>query len=207
MSSERPGENTRINRIAHYIDDLDRCPANKVVDVLQAIHLLLAFPLFVVVVGVDARWITRSLQTHYLRLLHSTTEQEQGFSNLIGKATPHDYLEKIFQLPFWLQPMVEKACKDMVQGLLALQVEPRRGPETDGLGTTDADSPHPTAPLASTRFRDRNSSRNGHSFKTRNNSWPGTNARGAQRGCARQRRRAGGIRRSSAPRGNPRDPA
>jgi hypothetical protein len=39
---------SRINRIVLYIDDLDRCPPNKVVEVLQAVHLLLAFPLFVV---------------------------------------------------------------------------------------------------------------------------------------------------------------
>jgi hypothetical protein len=35
----------KINRIVLYIDDLDRCPPERVVQVLQAIHLLLAFPL------------------------------------------------------------------------------------------------------------------------------------------------------------------
>lgn len=34
-----------VDRIVLYIDDLDRCPEDKVVDVLQAVHLLLAFPL------------------------------------------------------------------------------------------------------------------------------------------------------------------
>ncbi|MEZ5024500.1 MAG: P-loop NTPase fold protein [Chitinophagales bacterium] len=43
----------KVERIVLYIDDLDRCPPKKVVEVLQAIHLILAFPLFVVVVGVD----------------------------------------------------------------------------------------------------------------------------------------------------------
>jgi hypothetical protein len=49
-----------INRIVLYIDDLDRCPPERVVKVLQAVHLLLAFPLFVVVVAVDARWLAQS---------------------------------------------------------------------------------------------------------------------------------------------------
>lgn len=40
-----------FRRIVLYIDDLDRCPPDKVVDVLQACHLLLCFPLFVVVSG------------------------------------------------------------------------------------------------------------------------------------------------------------
>lgn len=47
-----------FERIILYIDDLDRCPPEKVVEVLQAIHLLLCFPLFVVVVAVDARWVS-----------------------------------------------------------------------------------------------------------------------------------------------------
>jgi phospholipase C len=53
-----------IERIILYIDDLDRCPEEKVVEVLQAIHLLLAFKLFVVVVGVDSRWLLHSLRLH-----------------------------------------------------------------------------------------------------------------------------------------------
>jgi hypothetical protein len=36
-----------------YIDDLDRCPPRRVVEVLTAMQLLLALPLFVVVVAVD----------------------------------------------------------------------------------------------------------------------------------------------------------
>ena len=56
-----------INRIILYIDDLDRCPDSKVIEVLQAVHLLLAFPLFVVVVAVDARWLAHALQSRYPR--------------------------------------------------------------------------------------------------------------------------------------------
>ena len=46
-----------INRIVLFIDDLDRCDDSKVVLVLRAVHLLLAFPAFIVVVGVDSRWV------------------------------------------------------------------------------------------------------------------------------------------------------
>jgi hypothetical protein len=41
------------NRVVLYIDDLDRCPPGKVLQVLEAVHLLLAFQQFVVVVAVD----------------------------------------------------------------------------------------------------------------------------------------------------------
>ena len=55
----------RIERIVVYIDDLDRCAPARVVEVLEAVHLLLAVELFTVVVAVDPRWLLRSLTTHY----------------------------------------------------------------------------------------------------------------------------------------------
>lgn len=90
----------RVDRIVLYIDDLDRCPEDKVMDVLQAVHLLLAFPLFVVVVGVDPRWLLRSVAARSMPL-HQDGDEVNGF----GQSTPLDYLEKIFQIPFTLSPM------------------------------------------------------------------------------------------------------
>ncbi|MFD1052515.1 P-loop NTPase fold protein, partial [Kibdelosporangium lantanae] len=49
----------------YYIDERDRCPTPVVIKVLEAVHLLLAFPLFVVVVAVDATWLTSSLRDHF----------------------------------------------------------------------------------------------------------------------------------------------
>ena len=110
-----------INRIVLYIDDLDRCPPDRVVQVLQAVHLLLAFPLFVVVVAVDARWLAQSLQTQYRNLLATSTRRDglelsEGFGR---QASPQDYLEKIFQVPFWVRPLPEKARIRIVNGLVA----------------------------------------------------------------------------------------
>ncbi len=104
-----------INRVILYIDDLDRCPPRRVVEVLQAIHLLLAFPLFVVVVGVDARWVTRSLQETYEWLKPGA--DGLPVARKAEGVTPHDYLEKIFQIPFWLKPMGADACRDFLEGL------------------------------------------------------------------------------------------
>ncbi|HST62899.1 MAG TPA: P-loop NTPase fold protein [Longimicrobium sp.] len=125
LEEESGDRGARVNRIVLYIDDLDRCPPAKVVEVLQAVHLLLAFPLFVVVVGVDARWVVRSVETRYRELLRAGEggrehgRVENDFPTLFGAATAHDYLEKIFQVPFWLRTMTDRACKDMVRGLLA----------------------------------------------------------------------------------------
>src|SRR5262249_20573610 len=125
-----------INRIVLYIDDLDRCPPDRVAEVLQAVHLLLAFPLFVVVVAVDARWLSQSLLTKYQNLLvRDVPELSKGFGR---QASPQDYLEKIFQVPFWVRPLPEKARIRIVNGLVAESlISPSANSE-------DSDENHPT---------------------------------------------------------------
>jgi hypothetical protein len=83
------------DRIVIYIDDLDRCTPAQVYAVLQAIHLLLAFKLFVVVVGVDVAWVQEVLASE---LPSTQGPRAQGEAMLASR-----YLEKIFQLPFWLR--------------------------------------------------------------------------------------------------------
>ena len=123
------------DRIILYIDDLDRCTHAQVYAVLQAIHLLLAFELFVVVVGVDVNWIQESL------------ESEVGMADYEGRPLTDDlkkeidaqrrkraiaYLEKIFQLPFWLRPLSVDGSRggsygEYVRQLLAANVA--QGPQ------------------------------------------------------------------------------
>jgi hypothetical protein len=106
----------QIDRIVLYIDDLDRCNEDVVVKVLEAIHLLLAFPLFVVVVGVDPRWLNNALSERYKNLFAnpsaknmekkgSRTQTNQPNALHTETATSYDYLEKIFQIPFALKPI------------------------------------------------------------------------------------------------------
>jgi KAP family P-loop domain len=104
------------NRIVLYVDDLDRCPPAKVLQVLEAVHLLLAFPLFVVFVAVDSRWLSSALieQLHALRVV-----RPGGWTASTDTPTARDYLEKIFQLPFWVQPLSGSDRGSIVAGLLA----------------------------------------------------------------------------------------
>ncbi|HRJ62383.1 MAG TPA: P-loop NTPase fold protein, partial [Azospirillaceae bacterium] len=91
-------DSAKISRIVLYIDDLDRCEPARVVEVLQAVHLLLAFPLFAVVVAVDPRWLERSLYDKYLPDHRKLTDERLAQEDF----SPRNYLEKIFQIPFRL---------------------------------------------------------------------------------------------------------
>jgi len=99
------------NRLVLYIDDLDRCPPQRVVEVLEAVHLLLAYPLFVVVVAVDTRWLTAAL-TEALPILKINPGPDED------APTPLDYLEKIFQIPFWVEPLDISGRERLLRGLL-----------------------------------------------------------------------------------------
>ncbi|MEK6334566.1 MAG: P-loop NTPase fold protein [Acidobacteriota bacterium] len=104
------------DRIILYIDDLDRCPEDKVMDVLQAVHLLLAYPLFVVVVGVDPRWLLHSLGT---TLTAFKSDGQPGAKPSAWRTTPQNYLEKIFQIPFNLRRMTSPGYGKLISKLLS----------------------------------------------------------------------------------------
>jgi hypothetical protein len=108
----------RIDRIVLYIDDLDRCRPRQVVEVLQAVHLLLALDLFVVVVGVDPRWLIRSLREQYPGILDAESGREATAAGRdLAGAVPVDYLEKIFNIPFALSAFHSQQMEQLVRHL------------------------------------------------------------------------------------------
>jgi hypothetical protein len=125
----------RIDRIILYIDDLDRCPERNVVEVLQAVHLLLAFPLFIVVVGVDPRWLLRSLEIHSA-VFSAAAEKAEGRKGRdedpLWESTPMNYLEKIFQIPFSLRPIDSTGFGKLVDTFAAPREDRNKGKHTPG---------------------------------------------------------------------------
>ncbi len=121
---EKKNKDRIIDRIVLYIDDLDRCKTERVVAVLEAVHLLLALDLFVVVVGVDPRWVSKALKEQYKEQLHLDATEDSDTSRLPGqRATPFDYLEKIFQVPFVLRSMDNNGAKKLLDNLFKGQVK------------------------------------------------------------------------------------
>jgi hypothetical protein len=136
MMSRTPGDG-HIERIIVYIDDLDRCSPGQVVDILEAIHLLLAFDCFVVVLAADAAWLSHSLEHEHR---HTLGDGSNG-----NVRTAADYLEKIIQIPFWVRPLIDSDAPDAAaryRGYVQL-VEHLFG-RSDG---NDRDSPGDTPPV------------------------------------------------------------
>ena len=113
---KEPDNQLPIERVVLYIDDLDRCHPNRVVEVLQAVHLLLAFRLFVVVVGVDPHWLERSLYKAYVTDLDGNYPRKE-INRRLEKFSPTHYLEKIFQIPFAVPNMQEHGFHSLIDNL------------------------------------------------------------------------------------------
>ncbi|MFQ6226647.1 MrcB family domain-containing protein [Nocardia sp. NPDC002869] len=119
-----------LKRIVLYIDDLDRCSPETVVAVLEAVHLFLALPHFVVIMGVDHRSLEGSLRTEHPGVLAAGDHL----------TTPADYLEKIFQLTFTLPAMTEDGCRAILRD--AIDRRPVFSElEIGGVGVTEEEDP------------------------------------------------------------------
>ena len=113
-------------RIVLYIDDLDRCPPGQVIEMLEAVNLILTLDMFIVVVAVDARWMIRSLECHYREFFGvgdgAVAEGPGPQATGRDRIAPYDYLDKIFQIPYTL---VAPRNLESARYLRSLLPEPR----------------------------------------------------------------------------------
>ena len=78
---------TKIDRLVVFIDELDRCSPDTILDTLEAIRLFLYVGRTVFIIGADERHISYAVQTKFKEI--------EGIGIDIGK----EYLEKIVQYP------------------------------------------------------------------------------------------------------------
>lgn len=98
-------------RIVLFIDDLDRCPADAVVDTLEALQLLVKSKAFVAVVAMDMQYVTLALEKKYQGIL------KQG-----SHPSGLDYLEKIIQLSFRVPPLkLEGSISSYIDSLVTFE--------------------------------------------------------------------------------------
>jgi len=76
-------------RVVIFIDDLDRCPLDKILEILQSINLFLDVKNCIFILGIDRRIVSKIIETKY------------GYLGITGD----NYLEKIIQLGFNLPPI------------------------------------------------------------------------------------------------------
>jgi hypothetical protein len=101
-------------RVVVFIDDLDRCSENKIMEVLQAIHLILGASDFFVLLGIDTEMLYRAIRSYY---------GKQSGDRSLPPNFPETYLRKIIQLPFHLPEFSESERFALIHNLFSADAQ------------------------------------------------------------------------------------
>lgn len=86
-------EEAKFDSIIVYIDDLDRCSGEKMIECIEVIKLFLNVKNTAFVLGADERMVERAIKEHYPEIEQDKRQIYSPFS---------DYLEKLIQIPYRL---------------------------------------------------------------------------------------------------------
>lgn len=139
-------EQTR-NRVVVFIDDLDRCQPNKIVDILEAIKVTLDTPGIVFVLGMDDNYVKSGIFLRYKEHIETTEElygmpiagnrkeiiddktAENSTTDLSRRQDwwPTRYLEKVIQISFRIPDASKDELHNLVTDLLEIEKAETRG--------------------------------------------------------------------------------
>jgi hypothetical protein len=153
------------NRVVVFIDDLDRCRPDKIVDTLEAIKVSLDTPGIIFVLGMDDQYIKTSIYQRYQSHIETQKKlygewmegvQKKGTGDARGAQAkggdlaqinlwPDRYLEKVIQISFRLPDASGDQLGNMVANLV-----PTKAPATEKKAEPeDSPTPPPDAPVPS----------------------------------------------------------
>lgn len=135
---EKPAEGVPLNlgklrqnklKVVVMIDELDRCPLEKIVDILEGIKIFLAEEIFIVLMAVDTRVIAEAVRLHYRDVNNPNLARE--------------YLEKIIQIPIQVPSADPRQLALFVNSLMQVPAD-QTEVEADGDTPPDATPPPET---------------------------------------------------------------
>jgi iron(II)-dependent oxidoreductase len=110
-------------RLVVFVDDLDRCLPEKVVELLESIKLFLDLKGYLFVLGIDRDVVEEGIRQHYRfydviddsAQQGDSTKQKGGGRRIIS---PDDYLDKMIQMPLELPPIEPTRKLSFIRELL-----------------------------------------------------------------------------------------
>jgi predicted KAP-like P-loop ATPase len=95
-------------KIVVFIDDLDRCAPDKILEVLESTKVFLDITGFVYVLGMNSEVVNKAIDLKY---------KDMGI-------TGEDYLEKIIQIPFKVPDWIELDLDEYLDYLIQNEIDP-----------------------------------------------------------------------------------
>ena len=142
------GQDFQPCRMVIYVDDLDRCPTQKVMEVLQSLVLLTEGTPFIILLAIDQRVVVTAIEN-----------SGEGLYTDAG-VNGHEYLDKIVQIPFVIPQLADNEKAKLCQGYLTPGLPQNRASSSIGLLPIDTLGRFlkPTRGAAAPRRRHRNRS-------------------------------------------------
>lgn len=111
-------------KIIIFIDDLDRCSVDKVIEVIEGIKLIFNSKNCIFFLGCDKGYLESAISVKYEKFI-KYIEDEAGSYNISAykknyKEFSREYLEKIIQVPFLIPPLGEESIEKYVNNILAI---------------------------------------------------------------------------------------
>lgn len=110
-----------VDRFVVFIDDIDRCEPEKIMETLEAIKHLLDLKRFVFVIAMDTRVVRHAIGKHYKFMCETAKDREE-----MGRF----YLEKMIQVPFHLPALTAEKRRQLGDSIISKYLEEEPQPET-----------------------------------------------------------------------------
>jgi len=91
-----------------YVDDLDRCSPEKMISMLESIKLFLDLKHTIIILALDKEVTQKGINGFY---------KNQGYSHMEVEQLITDYMEKMIQLPVFLNPLHEQQIQEFIECL------------------------------------------------------------------------------------------
>lgn len=98
---------SQVSTLVVFIDDLDRCLPNTVIETLEAIRLFLFVPNTAFIIGADEKLVYHAVKQRFPEIGGSTVD--------VGR----DYLEKLVQIPVHIPPLSQVEVETYINLLFA----------------------------------------------------------------------------------------
>lgn len=106
-------------KIIVFIDDLDRCSVNKIMEVIESIKLLFNSKNCIFFLGCDTSYLEGALLSKHQELIEFAAEETKDDSNKLNiKKFSREYLEKIIQIPFYIPAITQETIKEYIDSIL-----------------------------------------------------------------------------------------
>jgi hypothetical protein len=109
-----------VAKVVIFVDDLDRCLPDNALDVIESMKLFFDLPGFVFVVGLDEDVVQRAVRTRFPEnpgLPAATAAATADVAVTPDAQLARDYVEKIFQVPYRLPPVVAEQLNDLLEAM------------------------------------------------------------------------------------------